>query len=220
MDHGSDVCTGSDSGYGDDHDNGAEAHEGDITMPVDVYLLLPAAAPNMPPNLPPLVSDAPKDDPLNRQFPSSLVVPVRDFSFGAQNPTTIGSVAGGAGAGKVRFDELVVKKSVDQLSASLFVIAASGGHFPSAQLVVRKAGGTREAARPYLAYEFQMVFVTAVEWSGDGDEGPVEQVTFAYGGLAVGYYSQKPDGSLGKPTKQGWSEMLNKPTGPETLQGF
>ena len=189
-------------------------------MPVDVYLLLPPVAPNMSLNLPPMVSDAPKDDPLSHQFPNSLVVPVRDFTFGAQNPTTIGSMSGGAGAGKVKFDELVVKKSVDQLSPSLFVVAASGGHFPSAQLVVRKAGGTREPAKPYLAYEFQMVFVTAVEWSGDGDDGPVEQVTFVYGGLAVGYYPQRPDGTLGKPMKQGWSEILNKQTGPEALQGF
>jgi type VI secretion system secreted protein Hcp len=184
-------------------------------MPVDVHLLLPTDVPNSPP----LVSDAPKDDYLSRTFPKSVAVQVSDFSFGAQNPATVGSATSGAGAGRVKFDELVVKKSVDQLSASLFLISASGGHFPGVQLVVRRAGGARDAGRAYLAYEFQMVFVTAVEWSGSDDE-PLEQVTFAYGGLAVGYYPQKPDGSLGQLTKQGWSEVLNKPTGPETLQGF
>ena len=186
-------------------------------MPVDVYLLLPAA----PPNLPPLVSDAPKDEFLSRQFPKSLVVSVRDFSFGAQNPATIGSATVGPGAGKIKFSELVVRKAVDQLSPSLFIISASGGHFPSVQLVVRRAGGAaREAPKPYLAYDFQMAFVSDVQWSGGAGDDPVEQVTFAYGALAVGYYPQKPDGSLGQPTKQGWSEVLNKATGSETLQGF
>jgi type VI secretion system secreted protein Hcp len=184
-------------------------------MPVDVYLLLTAGLPNMPP----LASDAAKDDYLSRTFPKSVAVEVRDFSFGAQNPTTVGSATAGAGAGKVKFNELVVTKSVDQLSPSLFLISASGGHFPSAQLVVRKPGGTGGPGKPYLAYEFQMVFVTGVEWSR-GDDGPAEQVTFVYGALAVGYYPQRPDGSLGQLTKQGWSQMLDKQTGPETLQGF
>ncbi len=30
---------------------------------------------------------------------------INDFSFGVENPTTIGSAAGGAGAGKVKFSE-------------------------------------------------------------------------------------------------------------------
>jgi hypothetical protein len=38
--------------------------------------------------------------------------------------------------------------------------------------------------------------------------------------LAVGYNPQKPDGSLGQLAKQGWSGMLDKPMGPERLQGF
>jgi type VI secretion system secreted protein Hcp len=184
-------------------------------MPVDAYLLLPLDTPNMPPS-----SDAPKDDYFNRVFPKSWFVQVDDFSFSAENPTTVGSATGGAGAGKAKFNELTVKKSVDELSPSLFVISASGGHLSSVQLVVRRAaGGPQGAGRPYLAYEFQMVFITKVEWSGGGDD-PVEQVTFAYGALVVGYHPQKPDGSLGQLAKQGWSEVLNKTTGPESLQGF
>jgi hypothetical protein len=30
---------------------------------------------------------------------------IKDFSFGIENPTTIGSATGGAGAGKVKFNE-------------------------------------------------------------------------------------------------------------------
>ena len=30
---------------------------------------------------------------------------IKDFSFGIENPTTIGSATGGAGAGKIKFNE-------------------------------------------------------------------------------------------------------------------
>ena len=33
---------------------------------------------------------------------------IKDFSFGVENPTTIGSATGGAGAGKIKFDEFQI----------------------------------------------------------------------------------------------------------------
>ena len=36
---------------------------------------------------------------------------IKDFSFGVENPTTIGSATGGAGAGKIKFNEFEIKKS-------------------------------------------------------------------------------------------------------------
>lgn len=35
---------------------------------------------------------------------------IKDFSFGVENPTTIGSATGGAGAGKIKFNEFTIKK--------------------------------------------------------------------------------------------------------------
>lgn len=35
---------------------------------------------------------------------------VKDFSFGVENPTQIGSATGGAGAGKIKFNKFTVKQ--------------------------------------------------------------------------------------------------------------
>src|ERR1700740_1535883 len=45
---------------------------------------------------------------------------IKDFSFGVENPTTIGSATGGAGAGKVKFHEFVIKKVTDSASPVFF----------------------------------------------------------------------------------------------------
>ncbi len=53
-------------------------------------------------------------------FESPIVLPVpsetfkiKDFSFGVENPTTIFSATGGAGAGKIKFNEFTIKKTTD-----------------------------------------------------------------------------------------------------------
>ena len=38
-------------------------------------------------------------------------------AFGIENPTTIGSATGGAGAGKIKFNEFTIKKLSDQATA-------------------------------------------------------------------------------------------------------
>jgi hypothetical protein len=43
---------------------------------------------------------------------------ITDFSFGIENPTTIGAATGGAGAGKIKFNEFTIKKTVDRLDQS------------------------------------------------------------------------------------------------------
>jgi|GEM_PF-5437782 len=45
---------------------------------------------------------------------------IKDFSFGVENPTTIGSATGGAGAGKIKFNEFTIKKTSDSASPTFF----------------------------------------------------------------------------------------------------
>jgi type VI secretion system secreted protein Hcp len=186
---------------------------------VDFFMVIPTQATGGP-NPAPLASEPVQDAYFSQTFAkAAAVVQLRNFSLSAENPTTVAS-ATGTGGGKVKFDPLQVEKAVDRLSPSLLVVSASGAHFPTVQIYVRKTGGA-QAGKPYLAYEFSMVFVSELQWSGEsGDEAPVEQVTFAYGALTVGYYPQQPDGSLGKITKLGWSQVTNTSTGAEALSGF
>lgn len=136
-------------------------------------------------------------------------IQLTEFTFGAENPTTIGSMSGGAGAGKVQFHVMQIKKNVDAASAGLFAVLASGAHLPDATIYVRKAGG---AATDYLVYKFKMVFVTKLDWSGsNGDDIPSETVQLIFGALQVSYAAQQGPGQLGKPSVTAWSQVTNKP---------
>ena len=104
---------------------------------------------------------------------------IKDFSFGAENPTTIGSATGVAGAGKVKFNEFTIKKTTDSASPLFRRSLARGQHFAQVKLEMRKAGGDP------ATYTFSDVSVSKVSWSGPGDEGPEESITFVYGQVAV-----------------------------------
>jgi type VI protein secretion system component Hcp len=66
---------------------------------------------------------------------------IKDFSFGVENPTTIGSATGGAGAGKIKFNEFSIGKTVDSASPSLWRNATSGSR-PRYGIAIMKPTGT------------------------------------------------------------------------------
>jgi len=118
---------------------------------------------------------------------------IKDFSFGVENPTTIGSATGGAGAGKATFGELTIKKTSDRASPSFFKSCVTGAHYKTVTLEMRKAGGdAMPAGKPFQRFSFGTVFTTKIDWSGPGDEGPEESITFVYGSLRVEYLAQDP----------------------------
>lgn len=137
-------------------------------------------------------------------------VELTEFSFGVENPNTIGSATSGAGSGKAKFDEFTIKKGVDLASPNLFQACGQGCHFPFVQLTVRKAGGTK---LDYLTWTFAMVYVTKVEWSGgSGEDAPEENVTFVYGAMQVQYTQQDATGQPLGTSEVAWSQVLNNNT--------
>ena len=60
-----------------------------------------------------------------------------------------------------------------------------------------------------MTYTFETVFITKIDWSGPGDEGPEEQVTFVYGKLVVQSDGQNANGTTTK-VVAGWNQILNK----------
>jgi len=134
---------------------------------------------------------------------------VKTFEFGAENPTTIGSATGGAGAGKFKLNPFKVTKEVDKASPGLFMACAAGCHFPTVLLSIRKAGG---AQKDYLTFCFRMVFVTNISWSGGGgEEAPEESVEFVYGAMGLKYIQQKTSGEQGDKFFGQWSQVVNQP---------
>jgi type VI secretion system secreted protein Hcp len=137
---------------------------------------------------------------------------IKDFSFGCENPTTIGSATGGAGAGKIKFNEFTIKKTSDKASPVFFKNCCIGSHYASVTIEMRKAGGDpASTGKPFLKFKFAIVFTTKIDWTGPGDEGPEEGITFVYGKLGVKYTEQTPEGGSGGDHIAGWDQVTNVP---------
>ena len=183
-------------------------------MAVDMFLVIPSA-----PGNPPITADPVTDQYFKTTFPNASAVAIRQFSLGVENSASIGSATTGSGSGKAVLNELLIEKSVDTMSRSLFAMAATGGHLAKMQLYMRKAGIA--GGKPYLVYAFTMVFLSKIDWgASSGDEQLIERLTFVYGALALGYYPQKPDGTLGTAVKTSWSQVTNSEAPPDILAGF
>ncbi len=136
---------------------------------------------------------------------------IKDFSFGVENPTTIGSATGGAGAGKIKFNEFTIKKPTDSASPAFFKNCCAGAHYKYVVIEMRKAGGDPSAAgKPFLRFQFETVFTTKIDWSGPGDEGPEESITFVFGKFGVKYIAQTETGDqLPGLNAAGWDQIQN-----------
>jgi type VI protein secretion system component Hcp len=137
---------------------------------------------------------------------------IKDFSFGVENPTTIGSSTGGAGAGKIKFNEFTIKKTSDSASPAFFKNCCAGAHYQTVLIDMRKAGADIQSAGTlFLRFRFETVFTTKIDWSGPGDEGPEESLTFVYGKMGVVYVPQAASGELaGNSTLAGWNQVTNR----------
>jgi type VI secretion system secreted protein Hcp len=136
--------------------------------------------------------------------PPGQAINVQSFSWGAENPTTIGSATGGAGAGKITFNEFTIKKTVDTASPKLFENMALGAHYKKAILSVRQAG----AKEPYYEIRFETVFTTKIDNAGDNPSVPEESISFVYGKLTTVARGQK-EGVYEAPVQSGWDQVLN-----------
>jgi type VI secretion system secreted protein Hcp len=139
---------------------------------------------------------------------------ISSFGFGVENNLDIKSATGGAGAGKAKFKEFTISKFTDSASPALTLTCCLGGHYERCDLHIRKSGASSSSSgAPYLVYEFYMVAVQSVTWSGsDGDDVPTEEVVFEYGAIHMIYQKQNKDGSLSDPKTATWSVVLNKDT--------
>jgi type VI secretion system secreted protein Hcp len=180
-------------------------------MPIEIFLVIPQDPAN------PVVTEATNPDPsLTAAFPNSTVIPVTGFELDVDNATAAGSATAGAGAGKVEFNPLTIHKVVDKASPSLFSACASGRHFATAQLYLRQQAGP--SGNIFLAYEFQMVFITKIDWSGSaGDQAPTETLTMEYGALVIAFKPAGSGSSPGQVIQGGWNRVTNTSDVQSTL---
>ncbi len=121
-------------------------------------------------------------------------IDVLAWGWGVSNSGTT-HMGGGGGAGKANFQDISITKYVDSASHALLGACATGEHFATASLHVRKAGKTQVE---YITIEMKEVLVTSVSTGGSGGEDRLtENLSLNFAEVKFTYKPQKPDGSLG-----------------------
>jgi type VI secretion system secreted protein Hcp len=119
-------------------------------------------------------------------------IDVLAWSWGLSNSGTF-HTGGGGGAGKANFQDISVTKWVDNASAELMKYCASGDHFATAKLIVRKAGKT---PLEYIVIEMTKVMITSVSTGGSGGEEQLtENISLNFAEVKYSYQKQKDDGT-------------------------
>jgi len=125
-------------------------------------------------------------------------IDVLAFSWGMSQSGSF-HTGGGGGAGKASFQDLSVTKYIDNSSAVLMLYCANGDHFPSAEIIVRKAG---KDPLEYYKIKMNKVLITSVSTGGSGGEDRLtENISLNFESVELEYSKQKADGT-GEPAKE------------------
>jgi type VI secretion system secreted protein Hcp len=119
-------------------------------------------------------------------------IEIENYSFGVSQQGTM-AYGGGGGAGKAQFQDFHFTKRVDKATPNLFVAAATGRHFGSAVLTVRKAGGQQEE---YLKVTLRDVIISNYSTSGNEGAVPLESIALNFTEARYEYSPQSPTGGL------------------------
>ena len=128
------------------------------------------------------------------------------WSWGLSNSGTFHGGTGG-GAGKANFQDLSVTKYIDAASATLMLACASGKHFKTGKIIVRKAG---ESPLEYLIIEITNILVSSYSTGGSGgEERLTENVSLNFQKVKVTYWTQSEKGGKGDSYPFGWDIAAN-----------
>lgn len=135
-------------------------------------------------------------------------IDVLAWSWGLSQSGSMHS-GGGGGGGKASVQDLSFTKWVDKASPNLMKFCCSGKHFPSATLVVRKAG---DKPLEYLKVTMEDVLISSVSTGGSGGEDRLtESVALNFAKVKVSYQAQGKDGAAaGGAVEMGWNIEENQ----------
>jgi len=134
-------------------------------------------------------------------------IEVESFSWGM---TQSGSPAtgGGAGAGKVVFQDIHFTTRLSSASPQLFLTSATGEHIKKAVLFVRKAGSEQQE---YYKVTLEDVLVSSYQQAGSSEDvTPVDSFSLNFAKIELEYTAQRADGSSGGSVKAGYDLKANK----------
>ena len=101
-------------------------------------------------------------------------IELESWSFGVSNASSA-LQGGGAGSGKSVPLDFNATKKTDKSTPRLAQAVATGDHFKSAIITVRKAGGTQQE---YLTITLSDVFISSYQAGGSGGGSPANGVDF------------------------------------------
>lgn len=114
----------------------------------------------------------------------------------------------GGGAGKVSVNDLSFTKHVDKASPNLIKMCCSGKHFQSAQLTVRKAGGSKPVE--YLKLKLKDGLVSSVTAGGSPmDDRLTETITLNFAAFSYEYTPQSSQGGAAGTIPASWNIARN-----------
>jgi type VI secretion system secreted protein Hcp len=134
-------------------------------------------------------------------------IEIESFSWGETNS---GGAArgGGGGAGKVSMQDLLVMTQTSKASPQLLLACASGQHFKSATLTLRKSGKDQQE---FLVYKLTDVRVSSYQTGGSaGSDAPNDSAALNFARIEVEYRPQGATGKPEQPVKTGWDLKANK----------
>ena len=131
------------------------------------------------------------------------------FEAGAENPATIGSATGGAGAGKVKFKEFTIVKTVDAATPLFFEKLSLGQSLATIKMVVVSRSPTRVEVWDIKA---TTCYFTSQSFSAVNGLEPQERIAFAMGAFEWSYIQLSPAGDPLSEYFANWSVLTNTGT--------
>ncbi len=134
-------------------------------------------------------------------------IDVLSFQWGLSQSGTFNAGPGG-GAGRVSMGDLVINKRVDASSPKLMVSCASGKHYASAKLTVRKAGG--DSPLSYCVITLTDVLVSRLDVTGgQGDDLVGENISLNFAKVEFKYEKQDNKGAGSGGDSFAWNVQTN-----------
>lgn len=124
-----------------------------------------------------------------------------------QPVSNVVSTAGGATAGRVEHQDLVIFKLADKSTPKLFEATNGGKHIKEVMLELCRSGSDKQK---YLVIKMEQVLISRFHLSAAGDF-PTEEIHFNYGKITITYSQQKrADGIAAGSVTAGWDLTTNK----------
>jgi type VI secretion system secreted protein Hcp len=112
---------------------------------------------------------------------STIDLPAQSFSLAVKQ--AVSQVGGGAGAGKVTFENATIKRVMDKNSPVVLKDLESGRSFEATVSVVHFAGSPKPLES--LTFTMKLAFIASDTFTAD--QAGTEEISIAYGGLTVAY---------------------------------